>query len=113
VDCEASISACPDLVGAQIEIRKSINYVAHCDNFVNVPVSGIDGCAVLNITKGTCTIYIGLRSTLEARRHERAHCHGYNHTWDPQRRRYEWFPMPEVEMYSLGDRRPISKEAGT
>ena len=112
MDCEESISACPDLVGAQIEIRKSLNYQNLCYEHVTVPVDGIDGCAVLNITKGTCTIYIGFRSSPETRRHERAHCHGWNHTWDGSS--YTWYPMPEISQYSLGDMRPITdKEAGS
>ena len=112
MDCEASISACPDLVGAQIEIRKSLNYQTACEGFVTVPVDGVDGCAVLNITRGTCTIYIGFRSTPETRRHEIAHCRGYAHTWNG--REYTWFPMPEISQYSLGDMRPITdKEAGS
>ena len=110
MDCEATI--CPDLVGAKIEIRKSLNYQKHCDEFVTVPVEGVDGCAVLNITRGTCTVYIGFRSSPEARRHEIAHCHGWHHTWNG--REYTWFPMPEISQYSLGDMRPITdKEASS
>lgn len=113
MDCEESLAACPDLVGAQIEIVRSRNYPALCEPFVKIPVDGIDGCAVLNITRGTCTIYIGFRSTPEIRRHERAHCRGYSHSYNRRTQKYEWYPTPELEMYSLGDRRPISKDAGS
>lgn len=77
---------------------------------MKIPVEGIDGCAVLNLTRGTCTIYIGFRSTAEIRRHERAHCHGYGHRWTG--RKYEWHPIPELEMYSLGERREITENKG-
>ena len=82
LDCEESISACPDLVGAQIEIRKSLNYQNYCEEFCDSPRGGSRRLRCLNITRGTCTIYIGFRSSPEARRHEVAHCRGYNHTWD-------------------------------
>ena len=105
MDCEAVI--CPDMVGATIEIHETKLPEKHCDNFVTVPAEGLDGCAVLNLTTGVCTIYIERHYTKEVLRHELGHCHGWSHNWNPQRRRYEWFRTPETLQYSIGDRRPI------
>ena len=111
MDCEAQI--CPDLVGATIIEHRVVDPSYSCDSFVNVPVDGVDGCMQLNITTGVCTIYVGFKADLATRNHEMSHCHGWQHTWNRLTHRYEWFPMPELEMYGLGDRRPIGKDAGT
>ena len=72
-----------------------------CDRYVTVPAQGLDGCAALNLTTGVCTIYLELHPSRAAVRHEWSHCMGWHHTWDPQKRRYEWFPMPEVLKYDF------------
>jgi len=106
VDCEYRI--CPDLVGATvIEHRVQIPEIS-CEPFVTVPAQGLDGCMALNLTKGTCDIYIGMRADRATINHEWSHCMGWAHTWDPQKQRYEWFPMPEVRKYNFA-----SKEAGS
>ena len=101
MDCEAVI--CPDLVGATV-IEHRVKFPEKpCDRYVTVPAQGIDGCAALNLTTGVCTIYLELHPSREAVRHEWSHCMGWHHTWDPQKRRYEWFPMPEVLKYDFAN----------
>jgi len=106
LDCESVI--CPDLVGATVIDHRVSDPEKHCDRFVTVPAAGLDGCAALNLTTGICTIYRDRRSGRETKRHEWSHCMGWAHTWDPQKRRYEWFPMPEVRKYDFAE----SSEAG-
>ena len=74
---------------------------------MTIPAADIDGCAILNLTTGICTIYLDRRASKEAVRHEHSHCNGWHHDWDPQRRRYSWHAMPEVLKYDFA-----SKEAG-
>ena len=99
MDCEAQI--CPDLVGATVIEHRVRNPEQKCDRFVTVPAAGLDGCAALNLSTGVCTIYINWRTGREVKNHEWSHCMGWHHTWDPQKRRYEWHPMPEVRKYDF------------
>jgi hypothetical protein len=111
VDCEAQI--CPDLVGAIVIEHVSHLYQNSCYRIVKGLQDGVDGCMELNITTGICNVYLPPRASTEVRNHEYSHCNGWAHSWNHRTQRYEWYPMPEVEMYSLGDRRPTSKDAGT
>ena len=99
MDCEAVI--CPDLVGATVIEHRVRFPEVECDRFVNVPVEGVDGCMALNLSTGVCTIYLDKKADRDTVRHERSHCNGWHHTWDPQKHRYEWFPMPEVLKYDF------------
>ena len=99
MDCEAAI--CPDLVGATV-IEHRVRFPEKpCDSYVTVPAQGLDGCAALNLSTGVCTIYMERHPSRETVRHEWSHCMGWAHTWDPQKQRYEWFPMPEVLKYDF------------
>ena len=99
MDCEKQI--CPDLVGATVIEHRVTNPENQCDRYVTVPAAGLDGCAALNLTTGICTIYMDRRSGKATKNHEWSHCMGWHHTWDPQRQRYEWFPMAEVRKYNF------------
>ena len=99
MDCEAAI--CPDLVGATV-IEHRVRFPEFsCERFMTIPAADIDGCAILNLTTGICTIYLEKRASKEAVRHEHSHCNGWHHDWDPQRRRYSWHAMPEVLKYDF------------
>ena len=104
MDCEAVI--CPDLVGATVIEHRVRFPEIPCDRYVTVPADGLDGCMALNLSTGICTIYLESKPSKEAVRHEWSHCMGWAHTWDPQKGRYEWFPMDEVRKYDF-------KEAGS
>ena len=99
MDCEAVI--CPDLVGATVIEHRVRFPELSCDGFVTIPASGIDGCAILNLTTGICTIYLDKRASKAAVRHEWSHCMGWHHNYDPQRRMYRWHAMPEVLKYNF------------
>ena len=107
MDCEAVI--CPDLVGATVIEHRVRFPEIPCDRYVTVPAEGVDGCMALNLTTGICTIYLERQPSKEAVRHEWSHCMGWAHTWDPQKGRYEWFPMDEVRKYNFS----ASKETGS
>jgi hypothetical protein len=61
----------------------------------------VDGCMELNLSTGVCHIWMDKRPNRDTVRHEWSHCMGWAHTWDPQKSRYEWFPMPEVRKYNF------------
>ena len=95
VDCEAEI--CPDLVGATVIEHRVPDYKrnSECYRIMN-GVLQVDGCMELNLTTKVCHIWMGKKPNRLTVNHEWSHCMGWAHTWDPQKKRYEWFPMPEV-----------------
>ena len=56
----------------------------------------VDGCMELNLTTKVCHIWMDKKPNRLTVNHEWSHCMGWAHTWNKQRQRYEWFPMPEV-----------------
>ena len=61
----------------------------------------VDGCMELNLTTGVCHIWMDKKPNRDTVRHEWSHCMGWAHTWDSQKSRYEWFPMPEARKYNF------------
>ena len=107
MDCEKTV--CPDLVGATVIEHRVRNPEKPCDRYVTVPAEGLDGCAALNLTTGICTIYMERNPSRATIRHEYSHCMGWQHNWDPQRRRYEWFPMEQVLKYDFSASNGVTK----
>jgi hypothetical protein len=100
VDCEARI--CPDLVGATVIEHRVPGYQRDQECYRIVKgVLEVDACMELNLSTGVCTIWYDRRADRETRNHERSHCNGWAHTWDPQKRKYRWFPMDEVRKYDF------------
>ena len=66
----------------------------------------------LNLSTGVCTIYMGARADKATINHEYSHCMGWHHTWDNQKQRYEWFPMPEVRKYDFSASGKATKRGG-
>jgi hypothetical protein len=95
MDCEQQI--CPDLVGATVIEHRVPEYlkVKNCYRIMN-GILQVDGCMELNLTTKVCHIYMDKKPTRLTVNHEWSHCMGWAHTWDNQRQRYEWFPMPEL-----------------
>jgi hypothetical protein len=56
----------------------------------------VDGCMELNLTTKVCHIWMDKKPDRATVNHEWSHCMGWAHTWDHQKQRYEWFPMPEL-----------------
>ena len=56
----------------------------------------VDGCMELNLTTKVCHIWMDKKPNRPTVNHEWSHCMGWAHTWDRQKQRYEWFPMPEL-----------------
>ena len=95
MDCEKQI--CPDLVGATVIEHRVPEYLKtkNCYRIMNGILS-VDGCMELNLTTGVCHIWMDKHPEKATVNHEISHCNGWQHTWNSQTRRYEWFPMPEV-----------------
>jgi hypothetical protein len=76
VECHgAHISACEDLVGAEVTFKQ-----VGTTSFQEVCGKDVDACAVLNVTRKQCTIYYRTRY-LEKKvlDHEMNHCRGWFH----------------------------------
>ena len=100
MDCEARI--CPDLVGATVIEHRVPEYQRDQECYRIVKgVLDVDACMELNLTTGVCTIWYDRRADRETRNPERSHCNGWANTWDPQKRKYRWFPMDEVRKYDF------------
>lgn len=100
MDCEAQI--CPDLIGATVIEHRVPEYekTKNCYRIMN-GILAVDGCMELNLSTGVCHIYTDRSPSRETVNHEWSHCMGWAHNWNPQRRVYEWFPMPEVRKYDF------------
>ena len=99
MDCEARI--CPDLVSATVIEHRVPAYQRDQECYRIVKGTNNDACMELNLTTGVCTIWYDKYADRETRNHERSHCNGWAHTWDPQKRKYRWFPMDEVRKYDF------------
>ena len=76
-ECQgAHISACEDLIGAEVTFKQVGNTA-----FQEVCGGDTDACAILNVTRAQCTIYYRTRHLdQKVLTHEMNHCRGWFHT---------------------------------